>query len=71
MAHPATRPEARRGRPSLVDAAFQQHRHTITALYCDENKSLPDVMELMRNEYGFSATYVSLPDPNKRLDARS
>ncbi|OTB02145.1 hypothetical protein M426DRAFT_25020 [Hypoxylon sp. CI-4A] len=38
------------------DGDWANYRETITALYLDQNKSLKDVMQIMREEYYFFAT---------------
>lgn len=35
---------------------WAKYRQTITALYCNENKTLKEVMQLMREKYDFVAT---------------
>ncbi|RYO87683.1 hypothetical protein DL763_006269 [Monosporascus cannonballus] len=35
---------------------WARHRQLITALYCDENRTLKEVMEIMRGEHNFVAT---------------
>lgn len=38
------------------DGDWANYRDTITSLYRDQNKSLKDVMRIMREEYYFFAT---------------
>ncbi|KAG9231522.1 hypothetical protein BJ875DRAFT_444025 [Amylocarpus encephaloides] len=57
---------AKRGRPSLVDSAFEEHRKTITRLWHAENQKLPNVIQLMKRQHGFSATRKQY---KKRLNA--
>ena len=35
---------------------WTKHRQTITALYCNENKTLKEVMQIMREKHDFVAT---------------
>ena len=37
---------------------WELHQQTITRLYWDECRPLPEVMEIMRSEHNFHATYV-------------
>ncbi|PVH70051.1 hypothetical protein DL98DRAFT_661359 [Cadophora sp. DSE1049] len=57
---------AKRGRPSQVDSAFEEHRKTIMRLWHAENQKLPDVIQLMKTQHGFSATPKQY---KKRLNA--
>ena len=41
---------------SLSREVWEQHRDIITRLYCEEKKTLPHVMETMRNEHSLYAT---------------
>jgi hypothetical protein len=44
---------------TLVSAAeWDNYRATITDLYQNQNKTLKTVMQIMRDEYKFEATYV-------------
>lgn len=38
---------------------WERYRALFTRLYCDENMTLKDVMSIMKEKYGFNATYVS------------
>lgn len=38
---------------------WERNRALFTSLYRDQNKTLKDVMAIMREKYGFNATYVS------------
>ena len=62
MTDAGDRPLAKRGRPSPIDSAFEEHRNTIARLWSTENRPLPDVIQLMQVECGFSATYASHTD---------
>lgn len=47
---------------SLVSATeWETNRAVITDLYQNQNKTLKTVMEIMRDEYNFDATYVDPP----------
>jgi Clr5 domain len=63
---PVSREEA-----PLVRAQSQQdlddRRRTIEQLYWCEDRELPDVVELMKSQYGFSATYVFVTNPSALL----
>jgi hypothetical protein len=37
---------------------WERYRAIFTRLYCDENMTLKDVKSIMREKYGFNATYV-------------
>lgn len=39
---------------------WESHRERIKQLYWDEDKSLDEVIAVMQNTYGFTATYVHL-----------
>ena len=39
---------------------WENHRERFTQLYSVENRSLGEVITVMQNEYGFTATYVNL-----------
>lgn len=62
MDDPAELSTAKRGRPSLVELAFDEHRKEITKLYHTENRKLSDVIQLMKTQHDFSATYASHAD---------
>jgi len=47
---------AGRGRPSLVDDEFEEHRNVITRLYNVDEKPLREVQQIMKDEYGFLAS---------------
>lgn len=42
---------------------WEHYRTRITQLYSEENRSLKEIMTVMRNEYGFTATYVHCSFP--------
>lgn len=44
---------------TIPDSQWEAHRETITALYCEQNKTLTDVMEIMRRKHNFNARCVS------------
>lgn len=45
------------------DSQWDEHKATIRSLYCDQNKTLAEVMEIMGRKHDFHATYVPRPDP--------
>lgn len=47
------------------ESQWEAHRETIGWLYCKQDKTLAEVMEIMRREHGFRARYVSsVPQPH-------
>jgi hypothetical protein len=38
---------------------WERNRALFTWLYCEQNRTLKDVMTIMKEKYGFNATYVS------------
>ena len=45
--------------PSAQD--WEERREVVQRLYYTEGKPLREVMKIMKDEYGFYATYVSIP----------
>jgi hypothetical protein len=43
----------------LTAEDWERNRALFTWLYCDQNRTLKDVQAIMREKYGFNATYVS------------
>ena len=37
---------------------WDSHKATLKALYIDENRSLKEIMEIMKSEHGFEASSV-------------
>jgi hypothetical protein len=42
---------------------WEDHRARIRRLYLEEDRSLKDVMAIMKREHGFKATSVPIPTP--------
>ncbi|KAH7309284.1 hypothetical protein BKA65DRAFT_559492 [Rhexocercosporidium sp. MPI-PUGE-AT-0058] len=62
MDDPAESSTAERGRPSLANSAFEEHRSIITRLYYMKGCTLPDVIQIMKMRHGFSATTKQYKD---------
>lgn len=50
----------KRKAPTLRDTDWEPVKRRIVQLHINQNISLPDVREQVRNEFGFEATYESL-----------
>lgn len=47
--------------PAASDSEWTKHQQTIKRLYLDERMTLRRMMETMRRDYGFNATWVAFP----------
>jgi hypothetical protein len=54
-------PKTQNPRRPLSAEDWEEQRATIQRLYSTEDRNLQEVMEVMKREYGFCATYACLP----------